>query len=218
MGEDCCGTKREGRRERRRVAMVAAARTLFLERGYDAVTLGEIVRASGGSLSTLYELFESKGGLLGAIVAEERFEGLERLDAIVARGEGAAGTLHAIASSVHHDLMQPEVIGMMRIVMAELLRDAAFAHSIYQNAHLPRLAWLADLFAGWAESGQARIPDPMMAAHFFLGLILHATQTRALFGGPAEPSPPVAAACMAGAVDLFATGYAIAAGPAKTSA
>jgi TetR/AcrR family transcriptional repressor of mexJK operon len=193
--------------------MIEAARTLFLERGYDAVTLGEIVRMSGGSLSTLYELFQNKAGLLDAIVAEERFEGLERLDAIVARGESPAATLLAIAASIHHDLMQCHVIGLMRIVMAESLRDPAFARSIYENAHLPRLAWLADLFGGWAARGQARIADPMLAAQFFFGLVLHGAQTRALFGALADADSSDDQ-CLGEAVNLFVAGYAITSGAA----
>ncbi|WP_156679670.1 TetR/AcrR family transcriptional regulator [Sphingomonas profundi] len=205
---DGCG-RGEGRRERRRGAMIAAARALFLERGFDAVTLGEIVRRSGGSLSTFYELFENKAGVLGAIVAGERFDGQERLGAIVARRGTAAETLRAIAASIHEDLTGPEVVGIMRIVMAESLRNAAFARSIYENAHVPRIAWLTDLFAGWAAEGHARIANPVLAAEFFLGLILHAAQMRALFCEPAVPQTAEWHECMAEAVNLFVAGYAI---------
>lgn len=197
-----------GRRERRRLAMIAAARALFLERGYDAVTLGEIVRLSGGSLSTLYDLFENKGGLLAAIVAEERFEGLERLDSVVSRGESPAATLLAIAASIHEDLTRPDVIGLMRIVMAESLRDTAFARAIYESAHRPKLVWLAALFGRWAEQGQARIANPMLAAQFFFGLVLHGAQMRALFGAP-DDDDPSCGICLDEAVNLFVTGYAI---------
>lgn len=188
--------------------MIAAAKLLFLERGYDAVTLGDIVRRSGGSLSTLYDLFESKSGLLGAIVAAERFEGMERLDAVVARGESPSATLLAIGASIHHDLTRPDVIGLMRIVMAESLRDPAFARLIYDGAHRPKLAWLAELFGGWAARGQATIADPMLAAHFFFGLVLHGAQMRALFGAP-DDSEAACGLCLDEAVHLFVSGYAI---------
>ena len=201
--------KSEGRRERRRTAMIAAARTLFLERGYDAVSVGEIVRCSGGSLSTFYDLFENKAGLLGAIVAEERFAGIDRLDAVIARGGAAAGMLRAIAESIQRDLTQDDLIGMMRIVMAESLRNAPFATAVYHQAHLPRVEWLTRLFADWAAHRQARIADPAMAAHLFLGLIAHAAQMRALFSAPSAGAGQAADRYLAGAVDLFVAGYAI---------
>lgn len=196
-----------GRRERRRAAMIAAARELFFERGYDAVTLGEIVRRSGGSLTTLYALFTNKEGLLRAIVAEERFEGIERLDAIVARGESAAATLAAIAESIQRAIGQPDVLQLMRVVIAKSLVDAEFARAIYENAHRPRLEWLTALFAQWTEAGQARIAEPEVAAHFFLALTLHGTQTHALYG--MKPDERIADRSAEDAVALFVAGYAI---------
>lgn len=35
-----------------------------MEQGYDGTSLAEIVRRSGGSLATLYDLFGNKQGLL----------------------------------------------------------------------------------------------------------------------------------------------------------
>ncbi|WP_162527198.1 TetR/AcrR family transcriptional regulator [Sphingomonas solaris] len=206
------------RRARRRAAMIDAGRTLFMEQGYDAVSLAAIVRRSGGSLSTFYAVFENKAGLLRAIVAEERFEGIERLDALVARGGSPAGLLRAIAESIHADLARPEMIRLMRVVMAKSLDDAAFAHAIYENAHQPRVEWLARLFARWDQAGAARIPDPMMAAQFFLGMTLHAAQTRALFGDRAGLQERTEAQCLTSAVEVFVAGYAIAAGNAGRAA
>ena len=52
------------KREARRDAMLDAALELFLERGYGAISLTDVVKRSGGSLATLYELFGGKLGLL----------------------------------------------------------------------------------------------------------------------------------------------------------
>ena len=48
--------------------MIEAAESLFLEQGYDATSLAAVVKRSGGSLATLYELFGNKQGLLRAII------------------------------------------------------------------------------------------------------------------------------------------------------
>ena len=48
--------------------MIEAAESLFLEQGYDTTSLAAIVKRSGGSLATLYELFGNKQGLLRAII------------------------------------------------------------------------------------------------------------------------------------------------------
>lgn len=197
-----------GRRERRRTAIIAAARASFLERGYEAVTLGEIVRISGGSLATLYALFNNKEGLLRAVVQEERYEGIERLDAIVARNDTPAVTIARIAGSIVEAIGRPEVMQLMRVVMAKSLCDPHFARAIYDNTHRPHLEWLTDLFTRWREAGQARIADPATAAHLFLGLTLHNAQTRAIYGEPA--GVPTSAASLANAIALFIAGYGIA--------
>jgi AcrR family transcriptional regulator len=200
------------RRERRRRAMIAAARTLFVERGYEAVSLSEIVRQSGGSLSTLYELFENKLGLLGAIVAEQRFEKLERVDAIIAADCRPAVTLRAIADTLHAGFTDPGAIGLMRLVMAETLRDPGFGHALYKAAHLPAVERLTALLTRWAAEGQATIAHPTIAAEFFLGLTIHWAQTRALFGeNGACGSPPAPPEQMLNeAIVLFLQGYGIA--------
>ena len=190
--------------------MIAAARALFLERGYDAVTLGEVVRCSGGSLSTLYELFDNKAGLLLAILLAQRFDNLERLDAIVARGASAAETLRAIAESIQHDLTQPDVIGLMRIAMAESLRNPDFAAIMLEQAHRPRVAWLASLLAEWTANGQAKVANPVMAAEFFIGMVAHTAQTRALSGASAWVNACDAEPVLCEAARLFLAGYAIA--------
>ncbi len=60
------------RQIRRREAILAAARELITERGYDGVTMRDLAKASGVAPKTLYHQFESKEKLLRAAV-EERF-------------------------------------------------------------------------------------------------------------------------------------------------
>ena len=54
------------RLDQRRRAILASARALFVEQGYEKTTLGEIVERAGGSLATVYKLFGNKDGLLEA--------------------------------------------------------------------------------------------------------------------------------------------------------
>ena len=65
---------RPNARARRHVAILVAAEALFIEQGYERTSLAEIVRRSGGSLATLYDLFGNKQGLLHAIAIRWRDE------------------------------------------------------------------------------------------------------------------------------------------------
>lgn len=198
------------RRERRRLAMIDAGRRLFLERGYEAVTLAEVVRLSGGSLSTLYELFESKAGLLAAVMTDHRFGMTESIDRAVAKGGAPAVQLRAIARAITADLAAPETLGLIRIVMAESLRDPAIGRWIYHAVHRTSANRLVDLFAEWREAGLADIPDADRAARMLFGLILSGMQARILYGDQAECEFAERVAMADEAVGLLVRGYNIA--------
>lgn len=55
----------------RRQAFLEAARTVFLEQGYEAASVNDVVRLAGGSLATLYSQFGNKEGLFLAVIQDE---------------------------------------------------------------------------------------------------------------------------------------------------
>lgn len=197
------------RRERRRQAVVAAARELFLERGFDAVSLGEIVKLSGGSLSTLYELFENKAGLLRAVIKSERCGDMGRIFALAEADSAPAETLSAIAREVYDQFLDGSKVGLMRIAISEGLRDPSFAQGVYEEVHLPFIERIEALFSRWHAEGRAMIPNAYMAAKFFVGAVLYPTQTRALCGDLALVSPEQRDRAARAAAELFVRGYAI---------
>jgi AcrR family transcriptional regulator len=62
------GAARQARTRRTRAAVVEAARTLFLERGYTATTIEAISDRSDTPQATVYRLFSSKLGILKAVL------------------------------------------------------------------------------------------------------------------------------------------------------
>jgi AcrR family transcriptional regulator len=62
------GAARQARTRRTRAAVVEAARTLFVERGYAATTIEAISDRSDTPQATLYRLFSSKLGILRAVL------------------------------------------------------------------------------------------------------------------------------------------------------
>ena len=69
------------RREATRAALLEAARPLFAERGYEAVSSEEIVAAAGVTRGALYHHFDGKRGLFAAVFEE-----------VEARADGRAST------------------------------------------------------------------------------------------------------------------------------
>ncbi|HEX5713138.1 MAG TPA: TetR/AcrR family transcriptional regulator [Solirubrobacterales bacterium] len=70
-----------------RAALIAAARRLFAERGYEGVASEEIVRAAGVSRGALYHHFGGKSGLLDAAYNQLEAESTERVARVVLGSE-----------------------------------------------------------------------------------------------------------------------------------
>lgn len=158
-------------RQRRHEAILDAAEALFIEQGYDGTSLAEIVRRSGGSLATLYELFGNKQGLLRAIAARWRDKMMEEAIASVPPdSQSPADMLMHYARHRCRTLNSPRVIALIRMIVSESLRDRTFALQPYRDMHLPAIRDLSDLFAEWTAAGKARIDDPRAAAEMFLSL------------------------------------------------
>ncbi len=76
--------RRRARERRQRCAdVLAAARRLFLRRGYDGTTMADIAEASEFAVGTLYQLFPSKEALLRSLLEQQ-------IEALLARLREAA--------------------------------------------------------------------------------------------------------------------------------
>ncbi|HEY1146416.1 MAG TPA: TetR/AcrR family transcriptional regulator [Allosphingosinicella sp.] len=183
-----CAKPAEGRREERRQAILDAAESLFLEQGYAGASLAAIVRRSGGSLATVYEMFGSKYGLLRAVVDRNREEGLRGLDETARTFESAADALRLLAYRHHEHVMSPRTIAFARVVIDGSLRDPDFGRSFYRDVHLTFVECLADMFREWAAAGKASIDDPRAAAELYISTVMCNAPIKAMLGQPPEPT------------------------------
>jgi AcrR family transcriptional regulator len=81
VGFDVATSLRERQKEKRRVDMLVAARTLFVERGYSRTTMDAIAESAGVGVATVYTYFNSKEGV---------FAELARMDMSELKAEGEA--------------------------------------------------------------------------------------------------------------------------------
>jgi AcrR family transcriptional regulator len=170
-------------RERRQEAIIDAAEALFLEQGYERTSLAEIVKRSGGSLATLYELFGNKQGLLHAIAARWCDEAMFRpLDGDATAEMSNVAILKSYAYRQSETMESPRAIALMRMLISESLRDREFALQMYREFHLPAISELSELFSRWAAAGEAEIDDPEAAAKLFLDIIIGDSMMNTLAG------------------------------------
>ncbi len=178
-----CSAEPPSLRERRQSAIMDAAEALFLEQGYDRTSLAEIVKRSGGSLATLYDLFGNKQGLLHAIAARWGEEtALEPVDPDAAPNQSNAEVLTRYARRQCEMMRSPRAVALMRMLISESLRDREFALQIYRDLHIPAVEEMSALFAKWAAAGEAEIDDPEAAAKLLLSIVVGDSMLHALAG------------------------------------
>lgn len=157
---------------RRRGAILDAAETLFIEGGYDRTGLADVVRRSGGSLATLYDMFGNKQGLLRAIAIRWRDETTaERARRDYSGGDSPHAVLLGYVRSECEIWRAPRAAALVRMLVSECLRDRVFAAGVYRDLHLPFIAGLTSLFVAWSQEGTARVDDPEATARLFAATI-----------------------------------------------
>lgn len=172
------------RREARRRAFLEAAGDLFVEKGYGDTSLADVVRRSGGSLATLYEFFGNKAGLFKALIDDRA----SRITRILSQPESEE---HAVAASLEAhgrqllDLMlEPSVIAVQRLVIAESAQFPELASMYFSAGPAAVFESLKAYLTQQTRQGRLTIDDPALAAEHFGGLVKGMCHVCALFGVP----------------------------------
>jgi AcrR family transcriptional regulator len=157
---------RQRKKQRTRALIADTALRLFLERGFDAVTIAEIARAADVDAKTIYNYFPSKPDLVF-----QRLEAFEHalLDAVRTRRAGES-ILAAFARFVLDSqglLAEEDASGQLRAI-TRMITDspALIAHEQQVFARFTR-----SLAALIAEETEARPGDvqPWVVAHALIG-------------------------------------------------
>lgn len=178
----------DSKRGKRRTAILGAAHTLFVEKGFDATTLNDIVGRSGGSLATVYTLFENKPGILRALVCERCVSIDGALDQAIATRRPYAEALRAIAEEMLDRFLDPTYIGLFRVVVAQCAAHPDLGAQIYDAGPAVCLAKGAEYFATQIEAGTLAADDPDAVSTMFFQMVCGQFHTQLVFGLPVQLS------------------------------
>jgi len=174
-----CG-HHERKRGIRREAILAAAFELFLEKGYDATTLSDIVGRSGGSLATLYEMFEGKPGLLRALVSDRCSQISDTIDQAVNSHKAPRQALREIAEYMFDKIIDPNGIALFKAALAQ----PELGRKLYEAGPANGQAKVAEYLAIQSKDGHLNIDDPTFAAQLFFQMMFGHFHQQLLFGVP----------------------------------
>lgn len=199
------------RTARKRAAILQAARSLFLSHGYQGTSMDQIAAEAVVSKQTVYKQFADKQRLFREVVL-----GITpTVDAFIADihqtlrdPADLRGALGALAGRYLRAVMQPQVLQLRRLVIAESGRFAELGRDYYERGPEQVTAALASCLQGLADGGRLRIDDPLLAANHLAYLILSRPLDRALVCGEvAMPSEDEIDQIAGSAVRVFLAAY-----------
>jgi TetR/AcrR family transcriptional repressor of mexJK operon len=157
-------TRRSQNREARRAAIVAVARSAFLEHGYAATSMSTIATQMGGSKGTLWAYFPCKEDLFTAVLDDVTASFRQNLDDALRPGRDCHTTLLDFSQRFLAKMLNPDTIRLQRLIVGEGGRFPEIGRIFYARGPQFVLERLSDYVRGRMEAGDLRNDDPMQAA------------------------------------------------------
>lgn len=177
---DSHAMKRPQRRgEERAQAQLEAAAALFVEKGFDATSLNDIIGRAGGSRTTLYTRFGDKDGLFRALMKEHCNRIQEEMVRILEESTGLsrlslADGLVRIGLHIIRTLADPKTIAIVHTLVSEGRRIPDIAGEFQAMGQERGIQRIADYLRAAATDDGRRIgdADADAKAEIFFSMIL----------------------------------------------
>jgi TetR/AcrR family transcriptional repressor of mexJK operon len=156
----------------KRAAIVAAANTLFLDRGYGGVTMEAVAAAAGVSKMTVYGHFHDKAALFRAVVRVISNQMVATLSGLDDAGEtrDLESMLVDFGTALLGLILSPRILAMSHVLMGMLMKDRAMAESFYEAGPSHTRASLARFLEQAAARGPVAFDSAEAAAGDLISL------------------------------------------------
>ena len=183
----------EPRSVRKRAAILDAAATVFLAKGYLGSSMDEIAARAGVSKQTVYKQFADKERLFSEIVngtVDEASDVVYRQVLDLDEQDDVESGLRALARRQLALVMDPKLLRLRRLVIGEATRFPELGRTFYARGPERTIATLAAAFERLAEQGRLDVADPQIAAAHFNWLVMSIPLNEAMLCGDDEPASP----------------------------
>lgn len=197
----------------RRQAIIRAATEVFLQHGYVGATTDDVAARASVSKQTLYKHFADKERLFAEVILDTTVHVVEELSEAVARrvedADDVTAALRGLAKEWMSDLLQPDVLRLRRLVIAEADRFPEVAKAWFDRGFGPGVTILGEALQRLANRGRLRnLGDPTLAAYQFAGLVMYQPMNQAMFAGTGEiPATAELSRIADSAVEVFMAAY-----------
>jgi AcrR family transcriptional regulator len=180
---------------------------LFLARGYDCVSVDDIVREVGGSKTNVYSFYGGKDGLFLAVMEELSLALVRPMKQLKLGGLPFEAGLRKFAKTLLTVLLQEPHLSFQRLAIAEALRHPQLGLTWYRNGPAQSQAVLKSFLAEQQTLGRVRQDvDIARAAVLFHDMIVFDLLSRALMAIDGAPKPREIVMTIRQAVRMMITG------------
>ncbi|WP_394846892.1 TetR/AcrR family transcriptional regulator [Pendulispora brunnea] len=209
---------------KKREAMVEAATRLFLEYGFEGVSMDTIAEQANVSKRTLYNHFNDKYALFEAVMAllcesvlpwpGQPSQGIQGSQGGgLNRGE-VRDTLEKLGVAFLGSIYAPIQIELYRTVVHDTRRFPQLGLMMLEGPIRRSHKLVSEYLRAWQAAGEIDVSDPDLAAAQFVGMLKADVQMKLLFDARRKVSPGEIRRLARTAVELFLNG----AGPKKRRA
>jgi len=157
--------------EKRQEVVLQVAAEVFLEKGFEATSLDDIISRSGGSRRTIYTQFGGKAGLFKALVTEVATRALAHMQEPTDMERSVEEALFCFADRLLSALFTPSVLDLSRLALADGSRFPELAKVYFASGPQTAGTSLAALLDVAKERGEISCSDTMIAASQFVGML-----------------------------------------------
>ncbi len=188
-------------------ALTDVALDMFLDQGYEAVSLDTLIAKVGGSRRNVYRHFGGKEGLFLAAIAslcEAQAAPLKSLQ--IPLSGNPAEALLMFGRALLERVLLPRTLALTRLMIAESSRFPELAQTIWRSGHEQAATILAEWMSHQQKAGVLRKGHaPHVLARQFVDLAVADAQLCAQLGIPAHVNRDVA---LKAAIETFLCGQA----------
>jgi AcrR family transcriptional regulator len=191
----------------KREQILAGARKLFMEHGFEGVSIDEIARVSGVSKPTLYRHFPDKRHLYSEIFTRECELYAAKLFPPDLEAAGAREALERVARLYLGRLLSEGAQSAFRVAVGDAQLFPDLARAFYATGPARGVRHLEPLLQTFIARGELAIDDVPLAAAQFLELCKADQFYKLVFGMIEAPDPAAIDRVATGAVEVFLRAY-----------
>jgi AcrR family transcriptional regulator len=172
--------------ERRHRSLLATAFRLFLEKGWDGVSVEEISRQSGVAKGFIYARYTDKGALFVEAIERLMADAIGTLHLADPLPDDVEQGLYAFGRKLLDLVLQPEALAFHRQFIADAGRFPELAKLFVERNRL--LDMIIEVLRTYADRGAIKLSDPRTMAEHFAILVVGIPRMLALLVGREPPA------------------------------